>query len=240
MKAIITFHSIDTSGSVLSYPPDSFASLLDALGKSGLPVLELGKLLAPETDRGVSFTFDDGMRSVFTSALPILRDHDVPAHLCLTSAAVGKDNQWPGQPGRAPVFDMLNWDQIEALHGAGVYIESHTHNHPDLRTLNHDELEQECERADRIIEQRVGRRPQFFAYPYGYKNDAICDFMRSRYKGAVTTELGMIHGNEDFAKLPRLDSYYLKNRWLQRNLDSPVSSLYLLLRSHLRELRGTQ
>ncbi len=110
MKAIITFHSIDTSGSVLSYPPESFANLLDALGKSGIPVLKLDKLLATETDKGVTITFDDGMRSLVTSALPIIRDYDVPAHLYLTTAAVGKDNQWPGQPGKAPYFDMLSWD----------------------------------------------------------------------------------------------------------------------------------
>ena len=157
MKAIITFHSIDLSGSVLSYPPKSFATLLDALGKSDLPVLNLDELLSPDTDKGVAITFDDGMRSVFISALPILRDYDVPAHLYLTTAVVGKINQWPGQAGTSPEFDMLNWDQIGQLHDAGVYIESHTHSHPDLRTLQNNEIDQECERADALIEHRVGR-----------------------------------------------------------------------------------
>lgn len=240
MKAIITFHSIDESGSVLSYPPGSFASLLGSLDESGLPFLSLDELLSPETERGVTISFDDGMQSVFTSALPVLRDHEAPAHLYLATAAVGGQNQWSGQPGAAPEFEMLNWDQVGHLHEAGVFIESHTHNHPDLRKLIRTELESECEHADALIEQKVGRRPRYFAYPYGYKNDEICDYVRNRYRGAVTTELGVLQGSEDTARLPRLDSYYLQNRWLQRNLGTAASGLYLSFRSLLRRLRGTQ
>ena len=240
MKAIITFHSIDKTGSVLSYPPKSFANLLEALGKSGIPVVDLDELLAPDTEKGLTITFDDGIQTVFTTALPILRDYDVPAHLFLTTAVAGKDNQWPGQAVTAPDFNMLSWEQIGQLHDAGVNIESHTHSHPDLRTLSQYETEQECEQADGLIETRVGRRPQYFAYPYGYKNAGICDYMSNRYKGAVTTELGMLHGDEDAAKLPRLDSYYLQSRWMQRNLDTSVSRMYLSFRSGLRTLKGTQ
>lgn len=240
MKAIITFHSIDASGSVLSYPPGSFVSLLDGLGKAGIPVLSLDKLLSAQTENGVTITFDDGIRSLFTSALPVLRDYDVPAHLFLTTGAVGTNNQWAGQPASAPGFEMLNWEQIEQLYDTGVFIESHTHNHPDLRLLNDNDMQQACEQADALIENRTGRRPQYFAYPYGYRNSHVCNYVRKRYKAAVTTELGMLTLDWDLAKLPRLDSYYLKSRWLQQNLASPVSGFYLSLRSRLRRLRGTQ
>lgn len=240
MKAIITFHSIDTSGSVLSYSPDAFASLMEALDKSSLPVLGLDELLSAETEKGITITFDDGMRSLFTEALPILKDHEKPAHLYLTTGSVGKNNRWPTQPEDAPGFDMLSWDEIEQLHGAGIIIDSHTHNHPDMRKLDSAEMQQECETADGLIEERLGRRPQYFAYPYGYKNDDVCDFVRSRYKATVTTELKTLGKYEDMARLPRLDSYYLQGQWLQRNLDSSLSRMYLSLRGLMRTVRGSQ
>ncbi len=240
MKAILTFHSIDTSGSVLSCAPEAFANLLDALGKSGLPVLGLDELLLQETEAGIAITFDDGMHSVFTAALPALRDHAAAAHLFLTTCAIEKNNQWPGQPRNAPEFDMLTWDEIERLHEAGIFIDSHTHSHPDMRELSDDEMFHECELADDLIEKRLGRRPQYFAYPYGYRNDAVCNYIRNRYKGAVSTELRTLSSREDHAQLPRLDSYYLKNHWLQRNLDSSLSRMYLSVRGVVRTLRGTQ
>lgn len=240
MKAILTFHSIDTSGSLLSYPPTDFAALLAGLAAAALPVLDLDTLLQAGTRRGVAITFDDGMRSVCSAALPVLRDHAVPAHLYLATGAVGGNNRWPSQPPQAPGFDMLDWDEVERLHAGGVRIDAHTHNHPDMRGLDRQGMAQECEAADALIEHRLGRRPVYFAYPYGYRNASVCDFVRRRYRGAVTTELRTLGSAEDAAQLPRLDSYYLRSAWLRRNLDSLPARAYLRLRGVLRTLRGTQ
>jgi len=240
VKAIITFHSIDDSGSVLSFPEKRFARLIDALQRNNLPILDLDTLLLPDTKKGVTLTFDDGMHSLFTTALPILKDFAIPAHLYLTTGAVAKTNRWATQPEDAPNFNMLSWDDVEKLHHSGVIIDAHTHQHPDMRKLTLNEMEDECEMADDLIESKLGRRPKYFAYPYGYKDNHVCDFVRSRYKATVTTELRMLRSHEDSANLPRLDSYYLKADWLQDNLSSPVSKAYISLRSVMRSLRGTQ
>lgn len=240
MKAIITFHSIDNSGSVLSYPPKDFSELLESLARSNLPVINLTDLLDNKIKKGIAITFDDGMRSVFTEALPVLKDYNVPAHLYLTTGVVGRDNKWPTQPEHAPVYDMLSWDELEKLQAAGVYIESHTNTHPDMRALSLPEIEDECNIADDLIEKRFARRPEYFAYPYGFKNNNVCDFARNRYKGTVTTEFRTINIHEDFAKLPRLDAYYLQPKWLITNLDGSFSKAYLALRGWLRTIRGTQ
>lgn len=240
MKAIISFHSIDGSGSVLSYAQNSFVTLLNELERSNLPVLTLDELLTHGTKRGVSITFDDGMQSVFTTALPVLRDHQLPAHLFLTTSTVGASNQWQGQPAHAPVFEMLNWEQLGHLHEAGFRIECHTHTHPDIRQLNTAAIEEECSTADAAIEKAVGRRPKYFAYPYGYQIKRVREFIGRRYKAAVTTELGLLGKSADLASLPRLDSYYLHGNWICRNLDSTASRLYLSFRSRLRSIRGTQ
>ena len=238
MRAIITFHSIDESGSVLSYPSRLLAALLESLRNTELPVLDLGTLLEPSTQHGVALTFDDGMRSVFTHALPVLRDYAAPAHLFLTTGMVGGQVCWKTRPGDAPTFEMLKWDDVEKLHQGGVRIEAHTTSHPDMRELNDEAIATECGEADRIIEQRLGRQPEYFAYPFGYRNARAIDYARSRYRASVTTALGELKGGEDPAALPRLDSYYLRTPWVFRQLDATLPRAYLAMRGVMRRLRG--
>ncbi len=240
MRAILTFHSIDDSGSVLSFPPRTFAELLASLNRAGIPVCDLDTLLGPATRHGVALTFDDGMRSVFTQALPILREHAAPAHLFLTTGAVGKSNRWQTQPANAPGFDMLSWNEIEKLQQDGVRIESHTHNHPDLRDLDEPGIAAECRESDRIIEERSGRRPAYFAYPYGRMNARARDYARGNYRGSVTVELRELSRNDDPAALPRLDTYYLRAPWVFHRLDAALPRAYLALRGALRRLRGSE
>ena len=63
---------------------------------SATPVVTFDELL--RRDDGITITFDDGMRSVYEHALPVLREHGFPAHIFLTTSRVGKDIGWPGQP----------------------------------------------------------------------------------------------------------------------------------------------
>ncbi len=238
MRAILTFHSIDDSGSVLSYPPSTFDKLLLALQNSAIPLLDLDTLLRPETKTGVALTFDDGMRSVFTEALPILRNHSAPAHLFLTTGVVGMTNRWPSQPPSAPLFEMLHWREIEALQSAGIHIEAHTVSHPDLRQLSDDALCAECDRADGIIASILGVRPRYFAYPYGLNDSRVRSFARQRYIGSLTTQVRMLQPIEDRAALPRLETYYFRKEFLFRSLQSPATHAYIAVRRAFRRLRG--
>lgn len=239
MKAILTFHSVDDSGSVLSYSPSLFAKLLSSFERLEIPVVEIGHLLLPDTDRGVAITFDDGMRSVLSNALPILKDFNAPAHLFLTTDAITNGENWPEQPSDVPSFEMLDWDQVGKLSESGVYIDAHTASHPDMRKLTSAALLEECELANDEIQRRTGRRPEFFAYPFGYHNIRSRDVCRKLYRASVTTELRKLSEREDMAALPRLDSYYLQSKTSIERLDSLFVSAYLRTRWILRTLRGT-
>lgn len=240
MRAILTFHSVDDSGSVISYPPARFEALVRALVEGGTPVLDLPTLLSPGCVSGVALTFDDGMASVARHALPVLRAHGLPAHLFLTTGPIGASAPWPAQPAGVPSFPMLDWAGVEALVEGGFFIENHTVSHPDLRTLDAAAMEAELEASDDEIERRTGRRPRFFAYPFGYFDDESVEVARRRYEGTVTTELRALSRREDPALLPRLDTFYLDRPLLYTNLSSRPARAYLSLRSFLRSLRGTQ
>lgn len=237
MRTILTFHSIDDSGSVLSYSARNLAKLLDALERCDIAIVDLDTLLRADSRPAVTLTFDDGIRSVFTEALPILRSHSAPAHLFLTTGFVGGMNRWPSQPRSAPLFEMLRWSEVEALQAGGMRIEAHTFSHPDLRTLKDDDLQSECERADETIAAKLGRRAEYFAYPYGYSDGRVRAFARSRYKGSLAGGERGLRGKEDPAALPRLNSYYLQPEWTFRDLRSLRARAYLGIRGAIRRFR---
>jgi len=238
MKAIITFHSIDDRGSVLSFPPATFAKMITEMLNDGITICSLDQLLSPAIDNAIAITFDDGMRSVYQNALPVLKDANVPSLLYLTTGYVGGKNNWPTQPAGAPSFEMMNWQEIEACAEAGMQIESHTVSHPNLCQLNPEQIEEECESADLRIEKQFGRRPRHFAYPYGIYDATVAEVVSQKYQTCVTTTLLPLETKFKTAELPRLDSYYLQNRQTYSRFFSPAASGYLRLRHWLRVVRG--
>lgn len=234
MRAVITFHHLGDEAGPLAFPARSFDALLRALASDRLPVVGLDSLLAPGAAHGVALAFDDGWRSVLTRALPALRAAGARAHLFLCTGVVAREVP---ASARMPAFAPLDWDEVERLHREGVAIESHTHTHPDLRALGEEAIAAECERADALIERRVGRRPRYFAYPGGRHGAAARRVAASRYEAAFTTRLAMLGGADDRYALPRLDAHYLRRAPLRR-LDAPSTRAWLALRRALRSIGG--
>ena len=119
-------------------------------------------------------------------------------------------------------------------------MESHTHSHPDMRLLTPDEIAAECDLADETIAARLGRRPKYFAYPFGHHNGVARECVSARYSACFTTELRCLGANEITSALPRLDAYYLRSRALVNSMDSFLLRIYLRLRSRMRTLKGSQ
>jgi len=235
-RAVLTFHSVDDSGSVLSFPTGAFRQLIERLAATGTAVVEFAELLT--RDDGVTITFDDGMRTVHDHALPVLRHHGFPAHLFLTTGRVGKDIGWPSQNGNAEKFDMLDWQQIDDCVHSGFRVECHTVTHPDLRSLSPEGIVDECSGADDEIERRTGRRPTLLAFPFGRFDDRVRGTLAPRYAGCFTTRLGYLGQADDLSRIPRLDSYYLQAPlWYERLLSAPTRG-YVAVRALIRAVRG--
>jgi peptidoglycan/xylan/chitin deacetylase (PgdA/CDA1 family) len=238
MRAVLTFHSIDDLPGPLSYSPAGLDTLLDALAEAGLPVVSLDELLGEKDRHGVALTFDDGISTVFTAAMPILAKRQVPAHVFAITRQVGGDNRWAGQPANATPFKLMDWDQLEMLQAAGFRIEGHTASHPDLRSLSEREIEAEMEEADAAIEVRLGRRPRYFAYPYGHHDARVRGVAVKRYAGCFTTKLDYVDASAELEAIPRLDAHYLRSPSLVSALPSKRAHAYIALRRALRRLRG--
>lgn len=237
-RAVITFHSIDSSGSVLSFTQASLARLLAALRRDQVPIVSFQELC--RIPRGATLMFDDGIGTILNNALPVLRSFAAPGHLFVVSNYVGTNNRWPSQPRHVATLPLLSWDELAACQSAGLTIESHTANHPDLRQLSDAAVHDEIEQSNAAITQRLGVRPTLFAYPYGLRDQRVAAIVRSRYAAAFTTQLDYLPATLDPASVPRLDSYYLRSApWIERPLATATKG-YLRLRSLLRRLRGSE
>jgi peptidoglycan/xylan/chitin deacetylase (PgdA/CDA1 family) len=170
--------------------------------------------------------------------MPILAKRQVPAHVFVITRQVGRDNRWPGQPANATPLRLMDWSQLEMLQASGFRIGAHTASHPDLRTRSDGEIEAEMEEADAAIEARLGKRPRYFAYPYGYHDSRVRAFAAQRYAGCFTTKLDYLGASTELDAIPRLDAHYLRSPDFVRALPGKRAHAYIALRRALRRLRG--
>jgi peptidoglycan/xylan/chitin deacetylase (PgdA/CDA1 family) len=213
MRAILTWHSVDSSGSPISVSPEEFQRQVRWLASGSVRVVGLEELLdLDDAAPAVALTFDDGFANFATEAAPLLRQHGLTATLFVVTEHVGGDNRWGGRtaPG-IPVLPLLDWDALARLQEGGVALGAHTRTHPRLPGLDEGALERELAQAAGEMERRVGQRPTALAYPYGAVDARTATTAARWYRCACTTELRPLSPDEDKLRLPRLDAWYLRD-----------------------------
>ena len=211
MKAILTYHSVDDSGSVISITEAGLESHLDLFEKHAIPIVPAAEIdRAP--DPALALTFDDGFVNFAERAWPRIRDRGFPVTLFVVTDFAGRTNRFGGpHAGAIPELDLLDWDELAALADEGVEIGSHTATHPDLTRVDSSRLETELGRSAGAIEARLGQRPRIVAYPFGFANGRVRDAAHGLYDAGVTTRLWWVRSGEDPLLLPRLDAYYWRH-----------------------------
>ena len=236
MKAILTWHSIDASGSVISTPPEVFAAQVDWLTSGRVRVVSLPNLVAlPEQDDAVALTFDDGFANFATHAAPRLFDRGLAATLFVVTDRVGLTNDWGGYPEAGiPSLPLLGWSELGHLVEAGVDVGSHSRSHADLGILQGPKLADEVAGSAERIVAELGQRPRVFAYPYGTVSDAATHEVERVFEWACLADLRAVRSTDHRTRLPRIDMYYLRNL---RTLDawgSVTFQAYFAIRQALR------
>ncbi len=240
--AILTYHSLDESGSILSTPPRIFAEQMRILSELDVRVIPLGQVqhqlqpgLPPECL--VAITFDDGFRNVYQHGFPALQRYGFPATVFLVTDHCERTNSWPSQPRFAERRPLLQWNEIREMSAAGIAFGSHTRTHPDLRTLPRVAAEEELVTSKKVIEDVIGRSVDTFAYPYGAYDDTIRRLAQAHFSLACATDLDFARTESDPFALERLDMYYLRRSVLFRRLFSSEIAAYIRSRRSIRELR---
>ncbi len=234
-SAILTYHSIDDSGSVISMPPATFRRHMDFLAQAGIPVVPLDQALTQPGS--VAITFDDGFANLIDHAVPVLAEHNFPATIFLVSSYCGGQNNWPGQSyDKASILPLMSWDEAAAL-PPDITLGAHTVNHPDLTRLSAEECERELRDCQTEIEQRLGRPARWVAYPYGSSSVQVQQIASRYFDLAVGTTLNFVSAHPNVMNLPRIDTYYLRESFPIERLFTPVGSAFIGVRKLLRQLR---
>ncbi len=233
--SILMYHSLDTSGSVLSVDPTSFKEQMSCLADEGLRGISLREAVAHHDANGtwpeksVALTFDDGFANFHDVGLPVLEQHNFSATMFLVSGYMGKHNDWSKPPAKLGRRPILTWSQAGAIAAAGIEIGSHTVTHPDLRSCTKEGIAQELNASKTEIEERLGLKVECFAYPYGGVNQLSRQLASSKYHASCTTELRRANGDA-LEVLPRLDMHYFKSPARFRRLLNGELGSYLLVR----------
>ncbi len=88
---ILTYHSIDDSGSIISTSPDKFRSQMRHLRDKHFNVISLKEVVtnirkkSPLPRRSIAITFDDGFKNVYNIAYPILKNYGFTATVFLAA-----------------------------------------------------------------------------------------------------------------------------------------------------------
>jgi peptidoglycan/xylan/chitin deacetylase (PgdA/CDA1 family) len=137
--------------------------------------------------RAVAITFDDGFRSVLTTAAPILRRHGFRATVFMPSRWIGGSTTWYDAPGCET--ELMTADELRAAQDEGIEVGSHGSAHLDFSRLSTAEAEADLDASIAELTDVLGRRPRYFAYPYGPYSAEAKRAAAERFEAAFSIDL---------------------------------------------------
>lgn len=239
---ILTFHTLDTRPSVISFPPRVFRHGMARLHENGyktLSLLEAANFLhhgKSFPNRSFAITFDDGYQTMYREAFPILQEYGMTATVFLTVGEKGVSKP----AGRLPSIEgrsMLSWGEIQEMQRWGIALGAHTLTHPDLTRLPYHRVEAEICDSKAIIEDILGAPVACFAYPYGCYNNRCREIVQQHFACACSDKLGQITRSSDLYALERVDAFYLRTERLFDLMLSKFFPWYIRARNVPRRVR---
>jgi len=164
-----------------------FEKQMDYLSAHNYSVISLSELLkklrtGQLPPKPIVITIDDGFKSTYTLAYPVLKKYNFPATLFLYTNFIEKN-----------VYS-LTWGEIREMTKNNIEIDSHTLSHCNLLKYKKNEnyetylarIRKEIFLSKEILESKIGRKVKFFAYPYGAYSSTIKDLaIQAGYEGVL-------------------------------------------------------
>lgn len=203
---ILLYHSVSENGDLPTVRPDDFNRQLNYLKINKFNVIKLTdlfeylanrRLLPPKT---VCLTFDDGYEDNYSSVFPILKKHNFPATIFISTALIDKASV----SSRGESFKYLNEPEIKAMSASGlVDFGSHSHNHWKLSGLSDDRARLELETSKNILEKLLNKKIVSLAYPVGRFKPATEAVAKKLFKIICTVKKGRIRETDYGWRLKR-------------------------------------
>ncbi len=235
-SVILTYHSIDPSGSVVSVSPSVFQAHMLALKQSGTTVVPLSRIAS--TPGAVAITFDDGFRNFRHHALPTLMEYRFPSTVFAVSGYSGRSNSWAQPFDDIPTLDLMSDSELAEISRMGVEIGAHTASHAKLTEMSPGDVEKEMICGKESLERITGKPVNSFAYPYGACSSHTRKLAQIHFQLACGVQLAAVRKGCDLYELPRVDAYYVREMFWFNRLGSPMGATYLFFRRVVRNLRS--
>jgi peptidoglycan/xylan/chitin deacetylase (PgdA/CDA1 family) len=236
-RAILTYHSIDDSGSIVSVTAQTLRRHLDSLGSQGVAVVAPSRLAQAAAPSAAALTFDDGFANFYTDAFPMLAQRGLTATVLIVAGKCGQSGDWARQPNALKNRDLLTWSKIRELQAAGIHFGAHGMTHRSLTDLPIDEAASEILDSKREIEDRTGAAVQCFAYPYGEYTRPIADIVAENFRVGLSADMGFVTAGSSPEALERIDAYYLRGAFWMDRLFAPLGASYVACRAAARGLK---
>ena len=156
-KCVLTYHEVLPSGSQYLY------RVTQAQFQEHLSLLVSSTSGLGTGGQSPLITFDDGHRSNFEQAFPLLEQFGLKASFFVLAGCVGSDDKY------------LSWDQARQLVAAGHRVESHGWSHRLLTQCGPRDLEQELARSKHELEDQLGVEVVAISAPGGRWDDRVVD-----------------------------------------------------------------
>ena len=189
--------------------PAAFEAQMKELKDKGITVISMQDLLAWKRGeknippRSAVITFDDGWKSQYEVAWPILKKYGYPVTLFIYTEGVRGGSLGGGE--------AITWEQLADMRDNGVDIQAHSATHQDLREghaitviepggkrsrkkltgADYEKwVQNEVVGCKELLEQRLGIKVNCYAVPFGNYNEHVKELARNAGYEAMFTVYG--------------------------------------------------
>jgi len=154
-------------------PPSVFLEQIKMLADSGYHTIlpdQLYDYLTRGTglpEKPIMLTFDDTDLDQYNIAVPAMKNYGYKGVFFIMTVSLGKKH-------------YMSKDQVKELADAGHVIGSHTWDHHNVKKYQGEDWVTQIDKPTRQLEAITGRRPKYFAYPFGLWNKAAIPELKER------------------------------------------------------------
>jgi peptidoglycan/xylan/chitin deacetylase (PgdA/CDA1 family) len=199
---VLAYHAVSAHWpSTLAVTPDRLREQLEMLVRHGYVGATFAEVIRGDVAaKTVAVTFDDGFRSVYEHAFPVLSELGLRATIFVPAGLIGLDapmrwrglDRWAGTEWGNELLPCT-WDELRQLRDAGWEVASHTWSHARLPQLNDDALATELVRSREKCAAEMGKPCETLAYPYGDFDSRVQDAAREAgYAAAASMRVGPV------------------------------------------------
>jgi len=261
---ILCYHEIDDRASALipgySLTPEQFEQQLSWLKESGFHFVSVDDVLAdaagrrPLPNQAVLLSFDDGYKSFYKNAFPLLKAYHAPAVVALVGSWLDTATDTVDFDGRiVPRSDLMSWGELKELATSGlVEIASHSYamhrgivanpqgnrepvaiarqwlpreHRYESEAAYQSRVRSDLQRSSDLIKRHLGKAPRIVVWPYGRYNTVT---------RRIAAQVGMPIGFtlDDGPNTAETPLYALRRALIQPKMGVPGLEREIALRNH--------